>query len=202
MKPIWLPFGLKPKEKKTEDGPRYADLYERGIAAAVDVTLLFLLLSRVFDKISGWFYRHADHDQLMLAEKAESSWEAWHYAWASGLPQLWLANALLQVMVLGLFMVGCQSVWHSTPGKWLLGINVRRRRDMGTPETWRYALRYLALIPSALLFFIVSFNKQRRGLHDMIAGTVVIHLRPEGWYWEQVKRGFRWLRAKLRPPVE
>lgn len=202
MKPIWLPFGLKPKEKLVREGPRYADLYERGIAAAVDVTLLFALLSRLFDYISARVYRHADGAELMRAKGVPLS-EGWQHFWASGFPQLWLGNALLQMLVLGFFIVGCQCAWNTTPGKWLMGISIRRRSDLAVPEKWRYMVRYVAMVPSALLFFIISFNRQRRSLHDMLTGTVVIHLRPEGWYWEQVKRGYRWLRAKgSNPPVE
>lgn len=194
MKSILLPFGLKPEKTKPETGPRYADLYERGLAAAVDVSLLFLLLNRIFTFITQSFYARIDREVLVQARDA-SGFEALALAWEAGLPQLWMINALVQIAIMGAFIVGCQLGWHTTPGKWLLGISIRRRRDLELPEPWRYVLRYFAYIPSAPIFFIVSFNKQRRTLHDMIAGTVVIHTRPQGWYWGQVKRLWRKLRG-------
>jgi len=194
MKPIWLPFGLKPKEPLADEGPRYADLYERGMAAAVDITLLFMLLEKLFNYLTTRFYQQADTEQLVEAGQAISTATALEHAWAAGLPQLWMLNALLQVVILGAFVVGCQLVWNTTPGKWLLGLSIRRSKDLELPERWRYILRFIAYIPCAFLFFLISFNKKRRGFHDRIAGTVVIHTRPKGWYWVQVKRGYRRLR--------
>lgn len=200
MKPFWLPFGLKPKEEPIDEGPRYADLYERGLAAAIDITLLFLLLNRFFTYLSQRLYARADRDGLLAAQQAPSSVEAWHHLVMAGLPQLWLLNAALQLLIIGLFVLGCQLTWNTTPGKWLLGLSIRHREDLAMPARWRYVVRYLAYIPGALLFFVISFHKQRRGIHDMLAGTVVIHTRPKGWYWAQVKRGWRKLRGKSDSP--
>lgn len=187
MKPFWLPFGLKPKEQKQDDGPRYADIYERAMAMAVDVSLLFMLLRVPFGWVMAKFYDHTDMELLAQAQQAESVVSTVQLLWQSGLPQLWLLNAAFQIGVMGMFIVGCYLKWHTTPGKWLFGISVRRR-DLSRPEAWRYALRYLSLLPSAPLFFLMSFNKRHRALHDMMTGTVVIHTRPKGWYWQQVKR--------------
>ena len=197
MNPIWLPFGLKPKKTTTEEegAPRYVDIYERGLAAAVDVCLLFFMLRWLFDLITVYFFRMANQQDLRLAQQAATTLEAAQHAWDSGFPQLWLLNALVQILILGVFFVGSQVAWGTTPGKWLMGISIRRR-DLSPPEPWRYVLRYLAYIPSAPLFFWISFNKKRRTIHDLIAGTVVIHTRPKGWVWMQVKRGYRWLRNR------
>lgn len=191
MKPIWLPFGLKPKATETESGPRYADIYERGIAAAVDISLLFLLLRAPFDRFGAWLYAHANRDALVLSQHAATGGEALRYAWQAGLPQLWTLNAVVQLVVMGIFIVGCQWAWQTTPGKYVFGLSIRRQHTLATPEPWRYVLRYVAMAPSAFLFFWISFHKKRRALHDIAAGTVVIHTRPKGWYWQQVKRLWR-----------
>lgn len=196
MSIFWLPFGLKPKaENPEEEGTRYADLYERGVAAAIDVGALYLLLNDLFTYVTMQFYGRADRASLIAAQEAESGGDALRHAWEAGLPQLWLINGGLQIAIIGLFIVGCQLTWNTTPGKWLLGISIRRR-DLELPEAWRYVLRFFAYIPSAPLFFWVSFNKKHRGIHDMISGTVVIHTRPRGWYWLQVKRLWRRLRGR------
>lgn len=201
--PIWLPFGLKPKEKPPQEGPRYADIYERGMAAAVDVTLLYLLLGNFFDYFTALLYHKADRDLLIASQHTQSSLESAHYVWQSGLLSLWMLNTCIQLAIIGVFILGCQFTWNTTPGKWVFGISIRRRSDLALPERWRYIVRYLAYIPSAFVFFVISFNRQRRGLHDKIAGTVVIHTRPEGWYWQQVKALYARLRGRQSDaPVE
>ena len=204
MTAFWMPFGLKPRAPENDEGPRYADIYERGLAAAIDITIMFTLFNGLFTYVTRWFYRQADAQALLAADKAQNAAEALQLFWASSFIQLWLANAVFQLGLIGMFIVGGLVTWHTTPGKWLMGISIRRRSDMEYPETWRYVLRYLAYIPSAPLFFWLSFNKQRRSIHDVIAGTVVIHTRPKGWYWQQVKRLYRRVREKLSatPPVE
>lgn len=199
----WFPLGLKPKETP-DDGPRYADLYERGLACAVDITILFMLLSHIFNRISAQFYTHADRAHLIAARDAHGDLAAIRELWAAGLPQLWALNAVLQILVMGFFIVGCQLNWDTTPGKWLLGLSIRRAGDTEQlPGAWRYILRYLGYIVAAPLFFVVSFTRRHRGLHDYIADTVVIHTRPKYWYWEQFKLGLRWARTQLNSaPVE
>ncbi|MCA9670636.1 MAG: RDD family protein [Myxococcales bacterium] len=68
-----------------------------------------------------------------------------------------------------------------TPGLRLLGarvINVYGER----PEWWRVVLRCLAMMLSVALAGLgllwIGFDREKRGLHDWIAGTYVIRARP------------------------
>jgi uncharacterized RDD family membrane protein YckC len=201
LKTYLFPFGIKPKPEP--DGPRYADLYERGAAAAVDVSILFLLLYDLFNYI--WDRLRIGLIDHTIEPHVQTLGDLLRYMWEVGFPQVYGLNALIQLSIIGLFVVGSQFVWHTTPGKYLFGISIRRAGTLEEPADWRYVLRYIAYLVGAPTFFLISFNKQRRGLHDRIAGTVVIHTRPKGWYWDQVKRGFRKLFGKKdesTPPVE
>lgn len=66
-----------------------------------------------------------------------------------------------------------------TPGKRLLGIKVIRKDHL--PLTWRDAIiRTLGYFISGFLLFgmgflIIASHPQKRGLHDLIAGTLVIY---------------------------
>ncbi len=199
MSTNWFLFGLKPKEKP--DGPRYADLYERGLACAADITLLFLLLTEPFEQLTLYIYHRADRQHLLAAQSAPSGFAAFHEAWLAGLPQLWVLNAAIQILIMGLFLVGCQLKWDTTPGKYLLGLSIRRADNLELPSAWQYVARYLGYIPAAPVFFIMSFNKRHRGLHDRMVGTVVIHTRARDWYWQQTKRFYRWAQARLNSPA-
>jgi len=120
--------------------------------------------------------------------------------WAVRVP--WLVSNGIVIGLMGLFIVACQMAYGTTPGKWLLGLKIVRHETLEPVAHWRYAVRFLAYIPAAaplmLGIFWMLFNKKRRGWHDYMAGTVVIHTRPKGWYWQQVKRGYRWVRGALK----
>jgi uncharacterized RDD family membrane protein YckC len=198
-----LPFWLRKKEEDP-NAIRYADLYERVMAAAVDATLLFLLFQNIFYAMTRRLYQHANMEQIELSQNAPDMATALYHFWQSGMVHLWLINCLVQAVVMGVLYVGCQVVYRTTPGKWLLGLSIRMADTLEEPPHWRYLLRYVALIIGAPLFMVMSFNRRHRGVHDMIAGTAVIHLRPKGWYWEQTKAQFRRLRGRKNnlPPVE
>lgn len=206
MKLIWMPFSLKPRSNPPEEtGPRYADLYARGLAAAVDLILLFALFQRLFDALTRRIYASLNHDALTQLQTSQHPQEFFYFLMQSHLPQLWLLNTGAQVVLLGLVYVLCQWELDTTPGKWLMGLRIVDATSLEKPTKWQYALRFFAYIPATLPLMLgliwVSLNKRRRGLHDIIAGTVVIHIHPRGWAWTQIKRGYRWLREKITTPT-
>ncbi len=69
----------------------------------------------------------------------------------------------------------------ATPGKMLLGLKIVRAADGGPIKIGQSIVRFIAYIPAALILFIgfimVAFDKRNQGLHDKLAGTVVIRTR-------------------------
>jgi uncharacterized RDD family membrane protein YckC len=72
----------------------------------------------------------------------------------------------------------CWAVFGATPGKALLGLRViggQRRRGLGIPLAF---LRLCGVMVSAVLFglgfLMVAFTRDKRGLHDHLAGTAVV----------------------------
>lgn len=67
--------------------------------------------------------------------------------------------------------------WGTTPGKRLLGLYVCQPGGPPGIGVGRAVLRWVAyMVSMALLgvgFLLVAFNKDKRGLHDLIAGTAV-----------------------------
>lgn len=86
----------------------------------------------------------------------------------------------------GLWLVGYFVVFWSatgqTPGNRLLQIRVRRAVDDTAPSAGAALLRFGGLIVAALPLFAgflpILLDDRRRGVHDMIAGTVVVPAPP------------------------
>lgn len=193
----------------------YADIMERTVAWTIDLLLLYYLLRRVFDQVAMMVFNHdnaatidtvkrVNFNQLMTdLQTAFNSGES-GYLIGSPAFHLYLTDLVAEFFLLGIIVIGAQCLYGHTPGKWLLGLKIVRRGTLEPIDRWRYAVRYLAYIPSVGFFMlgvvISHFNRERRALHDFIAGTAVIQTRPQGWYWGKIKQGFAWVKGKVRPP--
>lgn len=95
-----------------------------------------------------------------------------------------LDNVLVVVggVAYALWLVGYFVVFWSatgqTPGNRLLQIRVCRAVDGASPSAGAAVLRFAGLILAALPLFAgflpILIDERRRGLHDMLAGTVVV----------------------------
>lgn len=88
-------------------------------------------------------------------------------------------NAAIAMLAAGL--VSSAGFWiadGATPGKMLFGLKVRMI-DGRPVEPVAAVIRYFAYLASGLLlgigFIVMLFSEERRGLHDMIANTIVIY---------------------------
>ena len=76
------------------------------------------------------------------------------------------------------YFVTFWSTTGQTPGSRLMRITVRTADDGGVLGPRRAALRFaglvLAAIPLGAGFVPILFDERRRGLQDMLAGTVVV----------------------------
>jgi uncharacterized RDD family membrane protein YckC len=77
------------------------------------------------------------------------------------------------------YMPFCWWKWGATPGQRVLGLRVVRDVDGGPISGGTAAVRFIGwLISSWALdigFIWAAFEPRKRGWHDMMAGTVVIH---------------------------
>ena len=95
---------------------------------------------------------------------------------------LYTATDLISLLVGIAYFVGFESsAFQATPGKMALGLIVVDT-DGRRISVARALGRYFAKIPSALIlgigFIMVAFTERKQGLHDMIAGTLVVHGKP------------------------
>lgn len=82
------------------------------------------------------------------------------------------------VVVSALYYIPLTAIFGATLGK--LAFRLRVVRIDGSPVGWKEAvLRFLGMLVNNLAYYIgylfVAFRRDRRGLHDLIGGTRVIH---------------------------
>jgi uncharacterized RDD family membrane protein YckC len=88
------------------------------------------------------------------------------------------AAITLAIVVALLNLVVLPGLTGLTLGKWAAGLRIQRL-DSGHPGIGRALLRHFVGYPLSLAvfgmgFFLAAVTVQGRGLHDMIAGTVVV----------------------------
>jgi uncharacterized RDD family membrane protein YckC len=91
--------------------------------------------------------------------------------------RVWLISFAIHIPISMAYHVGCNTRWGATPGKWMAGLKIVAVDH--SPLTFYQALgRFLAEgVCVASLFagyLLVLWHPQRRGLHDLLAGTQVV----------------------------
>jgi uncharacterized RDD family membrane protein YckC len=68
---------------------------------------------------------------------------------------------------------------RQTVGQWMMGIRVRQRSSPGERISLprAYLRTLLKLLFGTLSFFTMGFNKERRALHDLATGSIVLNDR-------------------------
>ena len=93
----------------------------------------------------------------------------------------WIGAAAYVLWLVGYF-VTFWSATGQTPGNRLLQIRVCRARDGAAPSLAAALLRFAGLVAAALPLFAgflpILVDDRRRGIHDMLAGTVVVSAPP------------------------
>jgi uncharacterized RDD family membrane protein YckC len=162
-----------------EDGPDigvYAGLGRRLIAFIVDAILILLfglVAAAVFGLLRGlqnayfYFVQHVPADQLTTDGSMIALYSS-----------IVASYGLLIIVIPWLYYAGFESSRsQATPGKLLMHIVVT---DMNgnKPTFARVTLRHFAKILSTLIIFIgflmIGLTKKRQGLHDSIAGCLVL----------------------------
>lgn len=111
--------------------------------------------------------------------------------------------ANLAGLVIGIaYTVGFWVARNATPGKMVFGATIRRHHSFTKPSTGQYIGRYfayiLSMLPLGLGCFWAAFHPQKRGWHDLLAGTVVVRRARPG---RGVRTQTRVVRRAPPPPV-
>ena len=175
-----LSFGKR--KPKTRD--HYARFNRRMLAATIDsiILLLFLpLINRLapIDTASMEGYTIDPEDpqagqHLLL-----------HVLGNQQFLQSWFTNFFMQMLFWCVFSAIFLHFFSATPGKMVLRMKVVNAEDEGRINDLQVFLRSFGYLVSSVFFglgfFWISFNKRRRGWHDILADTVVINLPVQFW---------------------
>jgi uncharacterized RDD family membrane protein YckC len=84
----------------------------------------------------------------------------------------------IRMVVPALAIVLLWTYFGATPGKMIFGAKIVDAKTFKNPSLGKSIVRYIGYIPSTLLLFggyiMVAFDKKKRGLHDVMAGTLVV----------------------------
>ncbi len=163
------------KKDDSPNAPNYADFFPRMIAAVIDVTLATIIIVPVISVIEMTFGvgLHVDPTQGSASIDNEISlYEGLMMVVANG------GMIALQMVIITCLVLPFWFYKYSTPGKMLLGLRICDAQTLGPPSAKQLIIRYLGYIPAIAIagigLIMIRFNKRCRGLHDIMAGTVVV----------------------------
>jgi uncharacterized RDD family membrane protein YckC len=135
---------------------QYAGFWIRVVAALIDTGLIFLVTIPVLMAIYGEEYLH-----LMWESAYVGAWD------------IVLSYILPAIAVIAFWVYR-----SATPGKMMLKMKIVDAKTGGKLSVRQSIVRYLgyyvAILPLFLGLIWVGIDKKKRGLHDKMAGTVVI----------------------------
>lgn len=141
--------------------PEYEGLLTRALAFALDAALI-TLIAVVVGAAAG-----LSLSVLSLPSDVESI--------------LIAIGAVISLLWSAIYFVTFWSTTGQTPGNRVLGIRVCRSDDLAVLRPAGAVVRLGALMLAALPllagFLPILFDERRRGLHDMLAGTIVVGVR-------------------------
>jgi uncharacterized RDD family membrane protein YckC len=134
--------------------PIYAGFWIRAGASFIDTVLVFVITWPLLSLIYGPHY------------------------WESEVFSLGPVDTLISYILPALAVIVFWIYKSATPGKMALKLSIVDAKTGGTPSRIQFIGRYLAYYASAIPFFLgfiwVGIDKRKQGLHDKLAGTVVI----------------------------
>jgi uncharacterized RDD family membrane protein YckC len=141
---------------------RYAGFWMRLLAYVLDVLFICLIAIVLSISIRG----------VLLAFQVDV-----------GQPKAVAGLVLLFDLVMAIiyYVIFPSGAWQATPGKRICGIHIIRvsgERVSGGLAFGRWLSYFLSSLTLCIGFMMIGWNKEKKGLHDIVCGTRVIYGRP------------------------
>ena len=154
---------------------RYAGFWIRFFASFADTIFLALPIAIIiyFASDGSWF-DFAQYQSNMQAAMTGNASDA-----LNNPPKMTMKWELLfEVSVLLITMIFWRRWRGATPGKKFVHIQIvdaKNLSEITNTQALTRSIGYIASTFTIIGFLMVAFRKDKRGLHDLLAGTVVIH---------------------------
>lgn len=158
---------------------QYAGFWRRLVAFILDSLLFFAITTPILYLVYGHGYLNwmfSDHDFFSSYGFLET-----------------LINEIVYLVILLFMWVN----YGATPGKILMECRIVNARDFSSVSHKQAVIRLVGYLVSALPLYLgfvwIAFDKRKQGLHDRLAGTVVIQ-QPDDYEYlalQQLQDGLR-----------
>jgi len=159
---------------------QYVGFWLRFVACIIDSILIVAVAYPLLKLIYGRAYTllgSTELDQLSAALSGET------VSLASGAADASNAS-LLEWLIAAVAFIAFWIARQATPGKMLFRARIVDARTGGKPSVGqligRYFAYYVSLLPLALGFLWIAFDRRKQGWHDKLAGTVVVRPHRSG----------------------
>jgi hypothetical protein len=165
---------------------KYGTFHNRMIASTLDICLLFVVALPAVDYMMSQLFPPIDMDRIAaVMQSPEFKTNAQRFAAAlwkameeQHVVERMIVENLLQVAFISLYILPCWFRYSSTPGKMLFRLQIVDAKTGERMSDRQAVIRFLAyffsILPLTLGLVWIMFDKKRRGIHDLIAGTVVV----------------------------
>ncbi|MDX1295796.1 MAG: RDD family protein [Sulfurimonadaceae bacterium] len=161
---------------KNNDSVVFAGFWVRFVASFFDTLFLAVPIGAIIYVLSGgeWFDFTAYMENVRYAMGGNANKAL------SNMPQMQLKWELIFEAAVMLSVIIFWRRWRgATPGKKYIGIKVVDAEHYGDIDNKQAIVRSIGYIASTLMllvgFLMVAFRTDKRALHDLMAGTVVIY---------------------------
>ncbi|OQX59969.1 MAG: transporter [Helicobacteraceae bacterium 4484_230] len=155
---------------------RYAGFWVRLLASVIDTIVLALPLILVVYILSGgeWL----DFSKIQQSIGYANSGEAMSaLEGAKSVQAKW--EIVFELLMAAVIIVFWKRWAGATPGKRILGIHVVDYKTGAEISNAQAVVRYIGYIASSIIlmigFLMIAFRRDKRALHDLMAGTAVVY---------------------------
>lgn len=163
---------------------KYATFNSRMLAAIVDAGLVLTIAYPLGAMIDGWIFPPIDYSLLQPLSSPDIAQDHKSQIMVQFMTEQQLLGRMLftngfQLMLFAIYIIPCWLRYKTTPGKMLVGIEIRDEFTNELMTTKQMIKRFLGYvvsgIPLTLGFVWMIFSKKKKCWHDSIAGTVVVN---------------------------
>ncbi len=172
----------------------YAGFWTRGVAVIIDTVFLLIItypLTRaIYGDVEALLESEIEADVARLTPAFEklalegaSTLEIWGAVFSN---MSWIPPVLgpADVVINWIFPVAAVVLFwiykSATPGKMIMRTKIVDAKTGGAPQAFKFIVRYvgyfISFLPLGLGFLWAAFDKQKRGWHDLMAGTIVVRV--------------------------